>query len=147
MTTVLDHWVDGKPWTGESDGAAAGFWLDPTLIDNVPTSSEVYRDEIFGPVLSVVRVEGFEAGVDVINASPHGNGVAIFTNDGGAAWRFQRQVTVGMIGVNVPIPVPVAYHSLPGEGDHLTVARSEPRRYQSRVPAEQLDPRDMKEDR
>jgi malonate-semialdehyde dehydrogenase (acetylating) / methylmalonate-semialdehyde dehydrogenase len=104
--------VDGRE--GEFDGAAAGFWLGPTLIDNVPTSSEVYRDEIFGPVLSVVRVEGFEAGVDVINASPYGNGVAIFTNDGGAARRFQRQVTVGMIGVNVPIPVPVAYHSFGG---------------------------------
>ncbi|MGF6881324.1 malonate-semialdehyde dehydrogenase (acetylating)/methylmalonate-semialdehyde dehydrogenase [Nocardia sp. GAS34] len=104
--------VDGRE--GEFDGAAEGFWLGPTLIDNVPTGSEVYRDEIFGPVLSVVRVDGFEAGVELINASPYGNGVAIFTNDGGAARRFQRQVTVGMIGVNVPIPVPVAYHSFGG---------------------------------
>ncbi|WP_280266918.1 CoA-acylating methylmalonate-semialdehyde dehydrogenase [Nocardia wallacei] len=104
--------VDGR--AVQPDGAADGFWLGPTLIDNVPTGSQVYRDEIFGPVLSVVRVGGFEQGVELINASPYGNGVAIFTNDGGAARRFQRQVTVGMIGVNVPIPVPVAYHSFGG---------------------------------
>ncbi|GAB2693574.1 CoA-acylating methylmalonate-semialdehyde dehydrogenase [Nocardia thraciensis] len=104
--------VDGR--AVQPDGAADGFWLGPTLIDNVSTGSQVYRDEIFGPVLSVVRVGGFEQGVELINASPYGNGVAIFTNDGGAARRFQRQVTVGMIGVNVPIPVPVAYHSFGG---------------------------------
>ncbi|WP_431957277.1 CoA-acylating methylmalonate-semialdehyde dehydrogenase [Nocardia lijiangensis] len=104
--------VDGRD--GAVDGDPNGFWLGPSLIDRVPVTSAVYRDEIFGPVLSVVRVEGFEHGVDLVNSSPYGNGVAIFTNDGGAARRFQRQVTVGMIGVNVPIPVPVAYHSFGG---------------------------------
>ncbi|MBF6214052.1 CoA-acylating methylmalonate-semialdehyde dehydrogenase [Nocardia puris] len=104
--------VDGRE--SPIDGDPNGFWLGPTLIDRVPVTSAVYRDEIFGPVLSVVRVEGFEHAVDLINASPYGNGTAIFTNDGGAARRFQRQVNVGMIGVNVPIPVPVAYHSFGG---------------------------------
>ena len=90
-----------------STASADGFWLGPTLIDKVPTSSAVYRDEIFGPVLSVVRVEAYEDGLELINSSRYGNGTAIFTNDGGAARRFQREVTVGMIGINVPIPVPV----------------------------------------
>jgi malonate-semialdehyde dehydrogenase (acetylating)/methylmalonate-semialdehyde dehydrogenase len=104
--------VDGRGI--EVDGDANGFWLGPTLIDNVPTSSTVYGDEIFGPVLSVVRVSGYEEGLGIINASRYGNGTAIFTNDGGAARRFQREATVGMIGINVPIPVPVAYHSFGG---------------------------------
>jgi malonate-semialdehyde dehydrogenase (acetylating)/methylmalonate-semialdehyde dehydrogenase len=104
--------VDGRDV--EPDGDPDGFWLGPTLIDNVPTSSAVYKDEIFGPVLSVVRVEGYEQGLDIINGSLYGNGTAIFTNDGGAARRFQREVQVGMIGINVPIPVPVAYHSFGG---------------------------------
>jgi len=104
--------VDGRGI--EVDGDANGFWLGPTLIDNVPTSSSVYGDEIFGPVLSVVRVSGYEEGLGIINASRYGNGTAIFTNDGGAARRFQREATVGMIGINVPIPVPVAYHSFGG---------------------------------
>ncbi|WP_353826335.1 CoA-acylating methylmalonate-semialdehyde dehydrogenase [Agromyces sp. SYSU T0242] len=104
--------VDGRD--PEVDGEADGFWMGPTLIDKVPTTSDVYRDEIFGPVLSVVRVDGYEDGVELINASPYGNGTAIFTNDGGAARRFQREVTVGMVGINVPIPVPVAYHSFGG---------------------------------
>ncbi len=109
--------VDGRDV--EPDGAAEGFWLGPTLIDRVPTSSRVYKDEIFGPVLSVVRVSGYGEGLGVINASPYGNGTAIFTNDGGAARRFQREVQVGMIGINVPIPVPVAYHSFGGWKDSL----------------------------
>jgi malonate-semialdehyde dehydrogenase (acetylating)/methylmalonate-semialdehyde dehydrogenase len=104
--------VDGRDV--EPDGDPDGFWLGPTLIDKVPTSSSVYRDEIFGPVLSIVRVDGYEDGLDIINSSPYGNGTAIFTNDGGAARRFQREVQVGMVGVNVPIPVPVAYHSFGG---------------------------------
>ncbi|MCI2956494.1 CoA-acylating methylmalonate-semialdehyde dehydrogenase [Agromyces atrinae] len=104
--------VDGRD--GEFDGDADGFWLGPTLIDNVPTSSTVYTDEIFGPVLSIVRVSGYEEGLNIINTGKYGNGTAIFTNDGGAARRFQREVEVGMIGVNVPIPVPVAYHSFGG---------------------------------
>ena len=104
--------VDGRKV--EADGEPDGFWLGPTLVDRVPTSSPVYTDEIFGPVLSVVRVAGYEDGVALINASPYGNGTAIFTNDGGAARRFQREVEVGMVGINVPIPVPVAYHSFGG---------------------------------
>src|SRR4051812_14118008 len=104
--------VDGRK--GEFDGAADGFWLGPTLVDRVPTSSAVYTDEIFGPVLSVVRVSGYEEGLELINSGAFGNGTAIFTNDGGAARRFQREVEVGMVGINVPIPVPVAYHSFGG---------------------------------
>ncbi len=96
------------------DGDPDGFWLGPTLIDKVSTSSKVYTDEIFGPVLSIVRVSGYTEGVAIINAGPYGNGSAIFTNDGGAARRFQREVDAGMIGINVPIPVPVAYHSFGG---------------------------------
>ncbi len=104
--------VDGRD--PKVDGDAGGFWFGPTLIDNVPTSSTVYTHEIFGPILSVVRVSSYAEGVGVINDSPYGNGTAIFTNDGGAARRFQREVTVGMVGINVPIPVPVAYHSFGG---------------------------------
>ncbi len=109
--------VDGR---GISvDGEEGGFWLGPTLIDRVPTSSDVYKHEIFGPVLSVLRVASYDDGVEMINASPYGNGTAIFTNDGGAARRFQREVTVGMIGINVPIPVPVGYYSFGGWKDSL----------------------------
>ena len=104
--------VDGREQ--EFDGDANGFWLGPTLLDNVPTTSKVYTEEIFGPVLSVVRVKSFDEGVALINASPFGNGTAIFTNDGGAARRFQYEIEVGMIGINVPIPVPVAYYSFGG---------------------------------
>ncbi|MFF2272870.1 CoA-acylating methylmalonate-semialdehyde dehydrogenase [Agromyces sp. NPDC058136] len=109
--------VDGRG--AEVDGDPNGFWLAPTLVDRVPTTSSVYRDEIFGPVLSVVRVSGYEEGLEIINSSRYGNGTAIFTNDGGAARRFQREVTVGMVGINVPIPVPVAYHSFGGWKDSL----------------------------
>jgi malonate-semialdehyde dehydrogenase (acetylating) / methylmalonate-semialdehyde dehydrogenase len=109
--------VDGR--NVEADGAADGFWLGPTLIDRVPTTSRVYTEEIFGPVLSIVRVASYADGVALINASPYGNGTAIFTNDGGAARRFQNEVEVGMIGVNVPIPVPVAYYSFGGFKDSL----------------------------
>lgn len=109
--------VDGRGV--EVDGAAEGFWLGPTLIDAVPLDSRVYTDEIFGPVLSVVRVASYDEGVALINAGRYGNGTAIFTNDGGAARRFQREVQVGMIGINVPIPVPVAYYSFGGWKDSL----------------------------
>jgi len=104
--------VDGRGI--EVDGEPNGFWLGPTLIDNVPTSSRVYKDEIFGPVLSVVRVASYEEGLELINNGAYGNGTAIFTNDGGAARKFQNEVEVGMIGINVPIPVPVAYYSFGG---------------------------------
>ena len=96
------------------DGDANGFWLGPTLIDQVPTTSKVYTEEIFGPVLSIVRVKTYEEGVKLINEGAFGNGTAIFTNDGGAARRFQNEIEVGMIGINVPIPVPVAYYSFGG---------------------------------
>jgi len=104
--------VDGRSVV--PDGAAAGFWLGPTLIDRVPTTSRVYTEEIFGPVLSIVRVQSYQQGLDLINSSEYGNGTAIFTNDGGAARKFQNEVEVGMVGINVPIPVPVAYHSFGG---------------------------------
>lgn len=104
--------VDGRGIT--VDGDANGFWLGPTLIDKVSTSSKVYTEEIFGPVLSIVRVKSYEEGVELINSGAFGNGTAIFTNDGGAARRFQNEIEVGMIGINVPIPVPVAYHSFGG---------------------------------
>jgi len=104
--------VDGRGI--EVDGDANGFWLGPTLIDKVSTSSKVYTEEIFGPVLSIVRVNTYEEGVQLINSGAFGNGTAIFTNDGGAARRFQNEIEVGMIGINVPIPVPVAYYSFGG---------------------------------
>ncbi len=109
--------VDGRGI--EVDGGADGFWLGPTLIDKVSTDSDVYRHEIFGPVLSIVRVASYQEGLDLINASQYGNGTAIFTNDGGAARRFQHEVQVGMIGINVPIPVPVGYYSFGGWKDSL----------------------------
>lgn len=109
--------VDGRGI--EVDGESGGFWLGPTLIDKVPTTSDVYRHEIFGPVLSIVRVDSYDEGLALINGSPYGNGTAIFTNDGGAARRFQREATVGMIGINVPIPVPVGYYSFGGWKDSL----------------------------
>jgi malonate-semialdehyde dehydrogenase (acetylating)/methylmalonate-semialdehyde dehydrogenase len=101
------------------DGAADGFWLGPTLIDRVPLDSRVYTEEIFGPVLSVVRVQSYDDGVRLINDGAFGNGTAIFTNDGGAARRFQNEIEVGMIGINVPIPVPVAYYSFGGFKDSI----------------------------
>ncbi len=104
--------VDGR--NPVVDGEPGGFWLGPTLFDNVRTDMTIYTDEIFGPVLSVVRIHSFEEGVDLINRHEYGNGTAIFTNDGVAARRFQNEVQVGMIGINVPIPVPVAYYSFGG---------------------------------
>ncbi|MFI5511194.1 CoA-acylating methylmalonate-semialdehyde dehydrogenase [Mycobacterium sp. NPDC051804] len=104
--------VDGR--TVKADGGQDGFWLGPTLIDHVTPEMSVYTDEIFGPVLSVVRVESYDDAMDLVNSNPYGNGTAIFTNDGGAARRFQNEVQVGMVGINVPIPVPMAYYSFGG---------------------------------
>ncbi|MBT2473446.1 CoA-acylating methylmalonate-semialdehyde dehydrogenase [Microbacterium sp. ISL-103] len=104
--------VDGRGL--KIDGHEDGFFFGPTLIDDIPITSRAYTEEIFGPVLSVVRVQTFQEGLDLINSGEFGNGTAIFTNDGGAARRFQSEVEVGMIGINVPIPVPVAYHSFGG---------------------------------
>ncbi|WP_370181385.1 CoA-acylating methylmalonate-semialdehyde dehydrogenase [Rhodococcus wratislaviensis] len=104
--------VDGR--TVQANGGADGFWLGPTLIDHVTTDMSVYTDEIFGPVLSVIRVESYDEALELVNSSQFGNGIAIFTNDGGAARRFQNEVEVGMVGINVPIPVPTAYYSFGG---------------------------------
>jgi malonate-semialdehyde dehydrogenase (acetylating)/methylmalonate-semialdehyde dehydrogenase len=92
----------------------AGFFLGCTLLDHVEPGMKVYDDEVFGPVLSVVRVDNYEQAVELINANPYGNGTALFTRDGGAARRFEREVTVGMVGINVAIPVPVGFHSFGG---------------------------------
>jgi malonate-semialdehyde dehydrogenase (acetylating)/methylmalonate-semialdehyde dehydrogenase len=104
--------VDGREV--RPDGAADGFWLGPTLLDNVTPDMSVYTDEIFGPVLAVLRVDTYEQALDLINTNEYGNGTTIFTDDGGAARRFQNEVEVGMIGINVPVPVPMAYYSFGG---------------------------------
>lgn len=104
--------VDGR--TVQPDGGTDGFWLGPTLVDHVTPDMSIYTDEIFGPVLSVVRVDTYDDALQLINDNPYGNGTAIFTNDGGAARRFQNEVEVGMIGINVPIPVPMSYYSFGG---------------------------------
>jgi malonate-semialdehyde dehydrogenase (acetylating)/methylmalonate-semialdehyde dehydrogenase len=104
--------VDGR--NPKVNGESNGFWLGPTLFDGVSPQMSIYKEEIFGPVLSVVRVKTYNEGVSLINAHPYGNGTAIFTNDGGAARKFQNEIQVGMIGVNVPIPVPTAYYSFGG---------------------------------
>ncbi|MGQ0837846.1 CoA-acylating methylmalonate-semialdehyde dehydrogenase [Actinokineospora sp.] len=109
--------VDGRGH--EIDGEPDGFWLGPTLFDRVEPAMSLYTDEIFGPVLSVVRVESYADALEMVNANQYGNGTAIFTNDGGAARRFQNEVEVGMVGVNVPIPVPVGYYSFGGWKDSL----------------------------
>jgi malonate-semialdehyde dehydrogenase (acetylating)/methylmalonate-semialdehyde dehydrogenase len=105
--------VDGRvhPVIG---GSASGFWLGPSVLDHVTPSMSCYTDEIFGPVLSVLRAPTYEAAAALIDGNPYGNGVAIFTSDGGAARRFVSEVEVGMVGVNVPIPVPMAYYSFGG---------------------------------
>jgi malonate-semialdehyde dehydrogenase (acetylating) / methylmalonate-semialdehyde dehydrogenase len=95
-------------------GSAEGFWLGPSVLDHVTSAMSCYTDEIFGPVLSVLRAPSYEAAVDLVNNSPYGNGVAVFTNDGGAARRFVSEAEIGMVGVNVPIPVPMAYYSFGG---------------------------------
>jgi len=106
--------VDGR--TLERD---EGFFVGPTLLDNVTPEMSVYTDEIFGPVLSVIRVPTLDAAIELINANPYANGTAIFTRSGQAARTFMRKVHVGMIGVNVPIPVPMAFYSFGGWKDSL----------------------------
>ena len=100
-------------------GHENGFFVGPTVIDEVTTQMDVYRDEIFGPVLSVLRADTVDDAIRIINANPYGNGTAIFTSSGEAARRFQRGVQVGMIGINVPIPVPMAYYSFGGWKESL----------------------------
>ncbi|MDJ0318283.1 CoA-acylating methylmalonate-semialdehyde dehydrogenase [Arthrobacter antibioticus] len=104
--------VDGRELTVQ--GKEDGYWVGPTVLDNVTTDMSAYTEEIFGPVLAVVRVETVEEGIALINSNPYGNGTAIFTSSGANARKFQRGVHVGMIGINVPVPVPVAYHSFGG---------------------------------
>jgi len=102
--------VDGRQVQVDSDG----FFLGASLLDHVTPDMDVYRDEIFGPVLCIVRADGYDDAVQLINTNPYGNGVALFTRDGGAARRFEQEVEVGMVGINVPIPVPVAAFSFGG---------------------------------
>jgi malonate-semialdehyde dehydrogenase (acetylating)/methylmalonate-semialdehyde dehydrogenase len=111
--------ADGRETAPEGNG----FFLGASLLDNVTPEMDCYRDEIFGPVLSVVRVQTYDEALRLVNENPYGNGVALFTRDGGVARRFQFEVNVGMVGINVPIPVPVAYYSFGGWksslfGDH-----------------------------
>jgi malonate-semialdehyde dehydrogenase (acetylating)/methylmalonate-semialdehyde dehydrogenase len=109
--------VDGRGLVVE--GHEDGFFVGPTLFDNVATDMDIYTDEIFGPVLSVVRVDSLDDAIALVNANPYGNGTAIFTSSGYAAQRFQRHVHVGMIGINVPVPVPMAFYSFGGWKDSL----------------------------
>jgi malonate-semialdehyde dehydrogenase (acetylating)/methylmalonate-semialdehyde dehydrogenase len=109
--------VDGTDLVVE--GHENGYFLGVSLLDKVPTDSDAYRDEIFGPVLCVLRAPTYEDAIRVINSSRWGNGAAIFTRDGGAARRYQLEVQAGMVGVNVPIPVPVGYHSFGGWKESL----------------------------
>jgi malonate-semialdehyde dehydrogenase (acetylating)/methylmalonate-semialdehyde dehydrogenase len=102
--------VDGRASAPEGDG----FWLGVTLMDNVEPANTAYKDEIFGPVLGITRVRSYDEAIKLINDNPYGNGTAIFTRDGGVAREFQFDVQVGMVGINVPIPVPVAYYSFGG---------------------------------
>jgi len=107
--------VDGR----DIDKDGEGFWVGPTLFDHVQTDMSIYKDEIFGPVLSVVRVPTLQDAIELINANSYANGTAIFTNSGQAARIFQRRVQVGMIGINIPIPVPMAFYSFGGWKDSL----------------------------
>lgn len=109
--------IDGRGLTVE--GHENGYWLGPSQFDNVTTDMTIYEDEIFGPVLCVVRTDSFEEALAVVNGNPYGNGTAIFTQNGAIAQSFEHRVTAGMVGINVPIPVPVAYHSFGGWKDSL----------------------------
>ena len=109
--------ADGRDF--KVDGYEDGFFVGPTLFDNVTTEMSIYTDEIFGPVLSTVRLEHYEEAIRLINENPYGNGTAVFTNDGGAARKFQKEIQVGMVGINVPIPVPLSFYSFGGWKDSI----------------------------
>jgi malonate-semialdehyde dehydrogenase (acetylating)/methylmalonate-semialdehyde dehydrogenase len=119
VASYLDHaategatiCVDGRK---DAAGNGKGFFLGASLLDHVKPGTKCYADEIFGPVLSVVRTETYAEALEMINSNPYGNGTAIFTQNGGAARQFQFDVEVGMVGINVPVPVPVAYYSFGG---------------------------------
>ena len=102
--------ADGRETTPDGDG----FFLGVSLLDNVTPEMDAYKDEIFGPVLVVTRADTYDEAVELVNENPYGNGVALFTRDGGVARQFQFDIEVGMVGINVPIPVPVAYYSFGG---------------------------------
>jgi malonate-semialdehyde dehydrogenase (acetylating)/methylmalonate-semialdehyde dehydrogenase len=104
--------ADGRGLT--VPGHEEGFFVGPTLFDHVKPTMKIYQEEIFGPVLSIVRVEHFTDGIDLVNRNPYANGTAVFTNDGGAARRFQQEIQVGMVGINVSIPVPIGFYSFGG---------------------------------
>jgi malonate-semialdehyde dehydrogenase (acetylating)/methylmalonate-semialdehyde dehydrogenase len=108
--------VDGREFDGSKAGAGCdnGFWLGGTLFDHVTTDMKIYKEEIFGPVLSCVRVPDFATAVQIINDHEFGNGVSCFTRDGNVAREFSRRIQVGMVGINVPIPVPMAWHGFGG---------------------------------
>ena len=109
--------ADGRDFV--VDGHEDGYFFGPTLFDNVTTDMSIYTDEIFGPVLSTVRMDHFEEAIQLINENPYGNGTAVFTNDGGAARKFQNEIQVGMVGINVPIPVPLSFYSFGGWKDSI----------------------------
>ena len=109
--------ADGRDFV--VDDYEEGFFLGPTLFDAVTPDMSIYTDEIFGPVLSTVRMEHYQQAIDLINANPYGNGTAVFTNDGGAARKFQNEIQVGMVGINVPIPVPLSFYSFGGWKDSI----------------------------
>ena len=115
-------------------GGEDGFFFGPTLVDRVTPDMAVYQDEIFGPVLSVLRVDSLDEAIALVNANPYGNGTAIFTRDGYAARRFRRDVSVGMVGINVAIPVPMAYYSFGGWKQSLV--RRRPRARHGRCPVQ-----------
>jgi malonate-semialdehyde dehydrogenase (acetylating)/methylmalonate-semialdehyde dehydrogenase len=108
--------VDGRGFSGSSAGAGCeqGYWMGGSLFDHVTTDMRIYKEEIFGPVLSCVRVTDFATAVQIINDHEFGNGVSIFTRDGGVAREFGRRIQVGMVGINVPIPVPMSWHGFGG---------------------------------
>ena len=109
--------ADGRDFV--VDGYEDGYFLGPTLFDNVRPEMSIYADEIFGPVLSTVRMDHFENAIELVNDNPYGNGTAVFTNDGGAARKFQQEIQVGMVGINVPIPVPLSFYSFGGWKDSI----------------------------
>jgi malonate-semialdehyde dehydrogenase (acetylating)/methylmalonate-semialdehyde dehydrogenase len=104
--------IDGREL--KVDGHEDGFFLGPCMFDRVTPEMAIYRDEIFGPVLVMVRADSYQQALDLVNRNPYGNGAAVFTNDGGAARLFQTQVQAGMVGINVPIPVPMSFYSFGG---------------------------------
>jgi malonate-semialdehyde dehydrogenase (acetylating)/methylmalonate-semialdehyde dehydrogenase len=110
---------DGRPVAAARHADGQGFFLGPCLFDHVRPEMSIYREEIFGPVLSVVRVETYDEAVALVNVNPYANGVAVFTNDGGVARRFEQEIQVGMVGINVSIPVPMAYYSFGGWKESL----------------------------